>query len=69
MKRFVISDLQYYHEYKEIARYDPFIIRVEGNDKNNKDDEYIEEASPNDGKEVSRLSGIWWYRLVVNKTR
>jgi hypothetical protein len=40
MKRFVISDLQYYHEYEEIARYDPFIIRVEGNDKNNKDDEY-----------------------------
>jgi hypothetical protein len=29
-----------------------------------KDDEYMEEASPNDGKEVSRLSDIWWYRLV-----
>lgn len=40
MKRFVISDLQYYHEYQELARYDPFIIRTEGSDKNNKDDEY-----------------------------
>jgi hypothetical protein len=33
----------------------------------NKDGDFMEEASPNDGKEVSRLSGIWWYRLVFRR--
>lgn len=37
-KRFIISDLLYYHEYQELARYDPFIIRVD--DKNKNDEEY-----------------------------
>ncbi len=30
-KRFVISDLLHYHEYQELAPYDPFIIRVDDN--------------------------------------
>lgn len=36
-KRFVISDLQYYHEYQELARYDPFIIRIDDKNKNNEE--------------------------------